>query len=460
MTVKHYGFALLACALASAAIVLSCKYFVGAKPATIDDDLEHFKYGSIGAEVDGYPLLVWRELPTLFAAELPKGWETFGFIQERGRPLPVGISVRHYGVDRVGFNCATCHTTQLAGRYSVIAGAPADQLDLQTYLRFLITTSKQPNFNADAIFAAAQANQRPFGWLDKLVFRYYVIPTIKSKLADYENGAGGWMKSRPDHGPGRTDAGNPWRHKFNLHPERDTITGAVEIPSLWQQRIRKDIWMHWDGNNGSLQERNISAALAGGASEESLDHKSIQRVAAWSLDLPSPGFPSTVSISQAERGKAIYITHCSTCHDIGRDAFGKVTSLDVVKTDPDRVNLFSEQMVSAFSSVGAGKPWRFKHYRKTEGYANAPLDGIWARAPYLHNGSVPTLHDLLLPTEQRPQVFFKGCATFDPIKIGHSCPAGFRFDTSLRGNSNAGHEWGTALDTTQRAELLEYLKTL
>jgi mono/diheme cytochrome c family protein len=460
MKIRFSALAGISALLVAGACVLGASYLVNAAPPYIQDELEHFKYGSIGAEVDGYPFLVWRELPTLFRSEFANGWQSFGFLQESNRTLPVGVSVRRYGIDRVGFNCATCHTTQVAGLASVIAGAPADQLDLQAYLRFLIRTSKDARFSADAIFAAAESNQRPIGWLDRQVFRFYIIPKIKSQLADYESGSGQWMKSRPDHGPGRADAGNPWRQRFGMRPQDDALTGAVDTPSLWQQRSRKDAWMHWDGNNGSLAERNLSAALAGGASEDSMDHPSIERVAAWSLDLASPRFPQLVSQQLVDQGRPIYGSQCAACHDLKGSNFGKVTSLSLVQTDPDRVNLFSREMVAAFGGVGAGRPWQFKNYRKTVGYANAPLDGIWARAPYLHNGSVPTLQDLLLPPAQRPQKFFKGCQAFDSAKVGRTCLSGFLFDTTLRGNGNGGHEWGTSLDDGQRAALLEFLKTL
>lgn len=441
--------------------VLVVYYSREIEPAHHTDELDHFKYGSIGAEINGYPYLVWRELPTLFPNELPNGWQTFGFIQERSGSLPVGVSVRRYGIDRVGFNCATCHTTLIEGQIKALAGAPADQLDLQRYLRFLIKTGQDRHFTADSIFEAAAANHRPFGGLDQLVFRLYVIPQIRSRLVAYETGAGAWMKTRPDHGPGRTDAGNPWRERFGMRPERDLLTGAVDMPSLWQQHLREKSWMHWDGNNGSLAERNLSAALAGGATEESLDHPSIERVAAWSMDLPIPRYPYPVLHQLAVQGRQVYLQQsCASCHDKGGPRFGKTTPLQEIGTDPQRVNLFSKEMVAAFRQVGEGKPWQFSNYRKSDGYANAPLDGIWARAPYLHNGSVPTLNDLLLPPQQRPAKFRKGCKSYDPTLVGRSCDSGFLFDTSLLGNSNEGHTWGTSLDTGQRAALIEYLKTL
>ena len=59
---------------------------------------------------------------------------------------------------------------------------------------------------------------------------------------------------------------------------------------------------------------------------------------------------------------------------------------------------------------------RFSHFRKTFGYANSPLDGVWLRAPYLHNGSVPTLRDLLEPSDQRPKTFYRGYDVYDQRK--------------------------------------------
>ena len=105
-------------------------------------------------------------------------------------------------------------------------------------------------------------------------------------------------------------------------------------------------------------------------------------------------------------------------------------------------------------------------------YKGRSLNGIWATAPYLHNGSVPTLYDLLLPASQRPKTFLVGSREFDPVRVGFASTgyAGFNFDTSLPGNSNAGHEYGTrditlpdgtvlkALTEEERLDLLEYLK--
>ncbi len=99
----------------------------------------------------------------------------------------------------------------------------------------------------------------------------------------------------------------------------------------------------------------------------------------------------------------------------------------------------------------------------TFGYKARPLNGIWATAPYLHNGSVPSLWDLLQPASARPKKFHVGSREFDPKRVGLSTNPGgasSELDTSLHGNSNAGHAYGAELSDAQKWQLVEYLKTL
>ncbi len=105
-------------------------------------------------------------------------------------------------------------------------------------------------------------------------------------------------------------------------------------------------------------------------------------------------------------------------------------------------------------------------------YKVRPLNGVWATPPYLHNGSVPTIDALLGPAKDRPAKFYLGNREYDPVKLGYKTDTltnGFEFDTSIRGNSNKGHEFsdtkgpgviGTALSADDRKALIEYLKTL
>jgi hypothetical protein len=123
--------------------------------------------------------------------------------------------------------------------------------------------------------------------------------------------------------------------------------------------------------------------------------------------------------------------------------------------------------------TGIDRPTKMVEPQNPYGYVSPLLDGIWLRAPYLHNGSVPTLHDLLNPPNERPQTFHRGYDVFDPVKIGFREPPPrptgpngtstephFLFDTREKGNGNQGHTYGTQLSSQDKEKLLEYLKTL
>lgn len=104
------------------------------------------------------------------------------------------------------------------------------------------------------------------------------------------------------------------------------------------------------------------------------------------------------------------------------------------------------------------------HPQKVEGIKAKSLDGVIFTAPYLHNGSVPTIWDLLSDESSRPSSFWIGCNKYDSVKMGFDCSEAdanvFEFKTSLQGNSNQGHLYGTDLNDNEKMALIEYLKTL
>lgn len=136
-----------------------------------------------------------------------------------------------------------------------------------------------------------------------------------------------------------------------------------------------------------------------------------------------------------------------------------MTPIDEIGTDRHRLDSYSFDLCVNQGQLYAAYPAeRFTHFRKTNGYANAPLDGLWLRAPYLHNGSVPTLRALLEPAANRPATFYRGYDVYDPKDVGFVATVAsegarnyFRYDTGLPGNGNAGHEgraFGTELSPT------------
>ena len=136
------------------------------------------------------------------------------------------------------------------------------------------------------------------------------------------------------------------------------------------------------------------------------------------------------------------------------------------------IHIVSGILLTNLSRVKRGKREPGSTYDRTREerlrYKARPLDGVWASAPYLHNGSVPTLADLLRPPSTRPKRFCLGTLAFDPVRVGfaNGSPAGCRarggfvFDTRKTGNANSGHRHGTRLTPQQKRQLLEYLKSL
>jgi len=98
--------------------------------------------------------------------------------------------------------------------------------------------------------------------------------------------------------------------------------------------------------------------------------------------------------------------------------------------------------------------------RSTGKYFAASLNGVWARSPYLHNGSVRTIRELLTSPTQRARTFHRGSHVFDEKELGYTDEGAYLFDTSVSGNSNSGHNYGTKLSETEKRDLIEFLKTL
>jgi hypothetical protein len=145
---------------------------------------------------------------------------------------------------------------------------------------------------------------------------------------------------------------------------------------------------------------------------------------------------------------------------------GLVEDIDQIGTDRHRLDSYTSIFAANQYALYAESTYRFTHFRKTRGYANQPLDGLWLRGPFLHNGSVPTVRDLLDSPDRRPAVFYRGYDVFDQAKLGFVSTVAsaegrqfFRYDTSIPGNGNGGHVYGTDLPDGDKAALVEYLKT-
>ena len=412
--------------------------FVPEKPVDYTDIHDHFKYGSIGSEAGkGMPYRIWKVLPAMFPQYLPDaktGYASLGFVYEtdpatgQQRDRPIGFSMRRMqGIDFVGLNCSVCHTGTYRGsqgdKPTIELGMPAHQLDLLAYFKFLFDCTSDGQFTVENVMAAMDADQK-LGPVDRLIYTI-AIPRVRQETLRLKALAQ-FMIDHPS-GRGRIDTFTPYKTmNFGYRDTSDFSVGNADFPSIWNQRIREGMPLHWDGNNPSLFERNISAAMGAGATPVSLDVPRMNRVADWLLDLKPPVYPSgwKRDAALASRGEALYRQHCADCHGLKEEQYkgrqvGALEPIARIKTDPERLDSYTLDLAYNQYTLGADRFWRFHNFRKTDGYANQPIDGIWARTPYLHNGSVPTLRDLLDPPCSAKELEQVGYPAL-PARLGRS----------------------------------------
>jgi hypothetical protein len=366
-------------------------------------------------------------------------------------------------------NCAICHTGTVRDTPEstprIYLGMPANTFDLQGYLQFLIDCVSDGRYTADNVLREIQART----WLDpadRFIYREAVYQT-REALMDRARRLT-FTRHEPLWGPGRVDTFNPYKTvQFNFPVSTVDAPGQTDLPSIWNQGPRRGLHLHWDGNNDSMEERNKSAALGAGVTPPTLDLKSVKRIEDWIIDLPAPKYPYAIDQPLAAAGAPLYERHCAECHEFGRSKVGTVTPIHEIGTDRSRLDSFTYELASNMNLLYAGYPWRFTHFRKTNGYANMPLDGVWLRGPYLHNGSVPTLRDLLEPPDARPKTFYRGYDVYDRKNAGFISTVAaenrkkyFLYDTRLPGNGNGGHLYGVQLQPAEKDAIVEYMKKL
>jgi len=248
----------------------------------------------------------------------------------------------------------------------------------------------------------------------------------------------------------------------------------------------------------------------------SVDFSKLGDIQDWFYKLKAPAWPEEVLGAlvdeRAARGQKLYATECGGCHALSdrnnpkRELKAVLTPLAQVGTDPRMVRNFLDgkvqtgpwqgkktavlagpvlgaqaQSIDVVAHAAIGAPLRHplaavhdatvsRHALYKAGvaqhpdyYKARPLSGIWASAPYLHNGSVPTLAELLKPPSERVPRFWVGGREIDPVNVGNEYNEGPNrslLDTTQPGNSNAGHDFGTKLSESDKRDLLEYLKSL
>jgi len=432
-------------------------------------DVDYFKYGSVGVEAaSGLPYTVWAVLPEVFADHVggPGGYRAFGFVWENGHDTPIGLPVEVVGFQRVGLNCGLCHIGSVRESASsprqVLIGAPNSTLDAQRYFRFLFGVAADARFTPDVLIPAIERH-RAVSLLDRLLLRFLVIPQFRQALLEQKQQLW-WMDTVPDWGPGRVDPFNPAKVQL-IHQPWDGSIGAARMVPLWDWNRRAYFGLHRDGLNTSLTEIFLNSGIGNGATNKTIDLAGLNRLQNWVGDLKPPAYPFPIDRDLAAKGEPVFRDQCADCHAFGGAKTGEPIPAAWLVTDRHRLDSWTLQARDGFNGLD-DYDWHYSHFRKTSGYVAQALDGLWARAPFLHNGSVPTLADMLRPSADRPIKFTVGYDVFDQVGVGfvstgaEAEAAGHLFDTTLPGNSNVGHLYGTTLPASDKRALLEYLKTL
>ena len=278
--------------VAAAAAYLYYDYHRDVAEAHFDDPVKQFKYGSTGGDrLAGIPAGIFKALPQLCRDYLPgEGWQSLGFVFEPGMDRPAGTSKRRtLGFDRIALNCAACHV----GTYRetpqstpvVVAGMPANHIDLGRFTQFLTDCALDERFNPWQVVQAAERTGENYSLRERLLLQYIAVPAMREALilARYRFR---FLGHEVTPGPGRFDTFGPAKALLNWPieklPPRESV-GIVDFPSLWLQgpRAAAAMRLHWDGNNDSVEERNRSAAFGTGAVPTLIDRKSLRFIADW-----------------------------------------------------------------------------------------------------------------------------------------------------------------------------------
>ena len=157
------------------------------------------------------------------------------------------------------------------------------------------------------------------GWFDRLIYRLFVVRATKNGILERAR-ENAWFDRRPPYGPGRVDTFNPY--KVILQAARSTTRRARSTcRRSGTSGCGARMWLHWDGNNDSVEERNKSAAIGAGATPDSLDLESMARIENWILDLRPPPYPAArIDQARAAEGRRVCEQACASCHCARRRA--------------------------------------------------------------------------------------------------------------------------------------------
>ncbi len=264
---------------------------------------------------------------------------------------------------------------------------------------------------------------------------------------------------------------------------RDDI--CADVPAWWLMKKKKSLYA--TGGTDARSVRTLMQFMMHPLTtpRDFVKHEPAFRdIQKYLTSMEPPKYPFAIDRAMAAKGAELFSANCAKCHGTYGEKWSypnKVIALEEIGTDTTRFKGVGPAYGKAYLESWFGQEkneWAHgTPIRQTAGYQAPPLDGIWATAPYLHNGSVPTLAGML-NSKARPKLFTRSFRTdeepYDKINVGwkvkelHTIPSeklpGIErrkvYDTSKPGRSNAGHTFGDGFTDEERAQVIEYLKTL
>jgi len=423
----------------------------------------------------------------------------------RSRPLGFQLEVAN-------LTCAACHAgvTYAADgtpRPSVWLGLPNTSIDFQAFGRSVAVSLTDAMGDPQAFLRAIGQLYPDTPRLELRTISVRVLPALQRRLADSRAYPPGYPLGFDAGSSGLINGLSATKRMFGVLPADSIATdrGLVSVPDLAGLKMRSAAF--WDGGYAPAGQERFEPRTADAADARHFHELApimnavttpvmgirpdiavkalprVEQIAAFLQGYTPPRYPGSVDRNRAERGAALFALRCSRCHgayggtidDVHLVSFpNRLIATDRIGTDPLRASLVSDALVASFaSSPFAGRV----SAARTGGYVAPPLSGLWATAPYLHNGSVPTLWHLMHP-QARPQRFLVGGHCLDMERVGvanvvgsdgepaypSTCRAWAKptlYDTRERGQSNAGHEAPFAqLSEAEKGDLLEFLKLL
>lgn len=386
-------------------------------------------------------------------------YQRWGLIFENNEAKGI-FAVPYEGMQVGVLGCVACHSGKAAGEYIVGLGnknIDVGQIGKDAYLGMSVWG------------AIPRANP--------------AFKEVHERSLAFTKGLSGKSMQNLTQGLVPTSLIRSWFYKVqNLPFPADFPRGQVKVPHLWGYGEKRKSGSFWDGEgNGELGGWGIAVELYAGQTPENVReyYDKVHLAENYLGEFLPPKYPFSIDKLKAERGAKVFEKTCKSCHgDHARDQNGhpiytqpKHIPWRIVKTDRDRLNALTEELYTLIEKNPLNDV--IQSVRKKEpGYVAQKLWGVWSRFPYLHNGSVPTIMDLLLEPSQRPKKFSLKNAgerdRFDETKLGLTMiPTKYEkkrrlYDTSREGHSNEGHYFKSFKELTpeMRGELIEYLKTI